>query len=81
MGLPLMLLNISLKEWKERDMRCHICDSILEPQEIKLKDGKIEPCFECKFHIYNNVDSLSSTDPHTFTWDRSQDSYEDFGNE
>jgi len=79
MGLPLMLLNISLKEWKELDMRCHICDSILEPKEINIKDGKIEPCFECKYHIFTNIDNLTSHDEHIQVWERRQDDFKDYG--
>lgn len=30
-------------------MRCHICNAILEPTEIKFShQNKLEPCFTCK---------------------------------
>lgn len=30
-------------------MRCHICNAILEPTEIKFSiRNKLEPCFTCK---------------------------------
>ena len=59
-------------------MRCHICDSILEPKEIKLKDGKLEPCFECKFHIYTTLDTLTSFEEHIQVWERRQEDYDDY---
>ena len=56
-------------------MRCHICNSRLEPKEIKFKDGKVEPCFECKYHIFDALDNLMTYDEHTKVWEKTTDEY------
>ena len=54
-------------------MRCNICNSILEPKEIKFKDGKVEPCFECKYHIFDALDNLMTYDEHLQIWEKNVD--------
>ena len=54
-------------------MRCNICNSILEPKEIKFKDGKVEPCFECKYHIFDALDNLMTYDEHLQIWEKNAD--------
>ena len=35
--------------------RCYICDAVLEPHEIILVDGAIEPCSKCNSAVNDIV--------------------------
>lgn len=51
-------------------MRCHICDIVMEPNEIEINEhtGEVEPCSICKDIIFENakyeltISELSLTD-------------------
>ena len=54
-------------------MRCNLGDSILEPKENKFKGSTVDPCFDCKYHIFDALDNLMTYEEHLQIWEKNAD--------